>query len=155
MSKFFNDKCRVDIWKSQQLALHISSTFRADWFAWFIDFVWEWMKICFGLAIRWKDLKFLWQLFNIYFAETLYLLLVLLSYLHELSSVYSLTVFSFFSCSPHIFLLVLAHNRIWVWDRGAVGFEIKESWIPVHLWWGTYCYDVVFQAPDACSCTNA
>lgn len=53
-------------------------------------------------------------------------------------------LFSFFSCSPHIFLLVSAHNRIWGWDRSAVGFEIKESWLPVHLRRGMYCPTMLF-----------
>ncbi len=126
--------------------LHISSMFWAECFVWFIDFVGD---NYFGLTISKKDLNFLKQLFNVVFDETDNLLLDLCHHLHELSSVYwsgstdSQHIFFLF-LFPHIFLLFSAYNRIWGWDRSAVGFEIKESWLPVHLRWGMYCHTMLY-----------
>lgn len=53
--------------------------------------------------------------------------------------------FSFSSSEGRLYPLVslngccsssAAYNWIWVWDRGPVGFEIKESRLSLHLWWG-------------------
>lgn len=111
-------------------------------------FCWR-MKVCFGLTIR----KRTWIFSNSYLMFYLTKRIIYFQiYVTTSMNSHQFTgqvqqphsIFSFFSCSPHIFLLLSAHNRIWVWDRSAVGFEIKESWLPVHLWWGMYCHTVLY-----------